>query len=50
MEAKIYRTVGKDRSAETVVGASIDDLDPRAIQAARIKYTEKHRNDSFAKP
>ena len=49
LEAKIYRTVGKDWSAEIVVGATIDDLDPEAIQAARIKYTEKHRNDSFAK-
>jgi len=49
LEAKIYRTVGKDWSAEIVVGASIEDLDPQAVQTARVKYTEKHRNDSFVK-
>ena len=48
LEAKIYRTVGKDWSAEIVVGASFDDLDPDAIRAARERYSEKHRNDSFA--
>lgn len=46
--AKIFRTVGKDWSAEIVVGATIDDLAPEAIKAAREKYYEKHRNDSFA--
>lgn len=49
MAAKIYRTVGKDWSAEVVVGSSIDDLDREAVQTARIKYAEKHRNDSFTK-
>lgn len=49
LEAKIYRTVGKDWSAETVVGASLDDLDSNAIRTARERYSEKHRNDSFAK-
>ena len=48
LEAKIYRTVGKDWSAEIVVGASFDDLEPDAIRAARERYSEKHRNDSFA--
>lgn len=48
LEAKIFRTVGKDWSAEIVVGATIDDLAPEAIKAAREKYYEKHRNDSFA--
>lgn len=48
LEAKIYRTIGKDWSAEIVVGATINDLEPKAIQVARIKYAEKHRNDSFA--
>ena len=48
LEAKIYRTIGKDWSAETVVGASLDDLDPQAVKAARERYSEKHRNDSFA--
>ena len=46
--AKIFRTVGKDWSAEIVVGATIDDLAPEAIKAARERYYEKHRNDSFA--
>lgn len=46
--AKIFRTVGKDWSAEIVIGATTDDLAPEAIKAAREKYYEKHRNDSFA--
>ena len=48
LEAKIYRTVGKDWSAEVVVGATRDDLAPEAIKVAREKYYEKHQNDSFA--
>ena len=48
LEAKIFRTVGKDWSAEIVVGATIDDLAPEAIKAARERYYEKHHNDSFA--
>ena len=48
MEAKIFRTVGKDWSAEIVVGATIEDLAPEAIKVAREKYYEKHRNDYFA--
>lgn len=47
-EAKIYRTVGKDWSAETVLGATLDSLDPEALKVAREKYQEKHQNDSFA--
>ncbi len=46
--AKIYRTVGKDWSAEIVIGATIADLAPEAIKTAREKYHERHRNDSFA--
>ena len=46
--AKIYRTVGKDWSAEIVYGAALTDLDPEAINVAREKYYEKHLNDSFA--
>lgn len=45
---KIYRSIGKDWSAEIVIGASIDDLSDDAIKVAREKYLEKHRNDSFA--
>ena len=46
--AKIYRTVGKDWSAEVVVDATMKDLAPEAVKAARERYSEKHRNDSFA--
>ena len=48
LSAKIYRTVEKDWSAETIIGATIEDLAPEAIKAARERYSEKHRNDSFA--
>ena len=46
--AKIFRTVGKDWSAEGAVGATMEDLAPEAIKAARERYSEKHRSDSFA--
>ena len=48
IEAKIFRTVGKDWSAETILGATVDSLDPEALKVAREKYQEKHQNDSFA--
>ena len=48
LAAKIYRTIGKDWSAEIVFGANIDSLDPNAINIAREKYYKKHCNDSFA--
>lgn len=48
LEARIYRSVGRDWSAETIVGATMEDLAPEAIRAARKRYSEKHRNDSFA--
>ena len=44
----VYRTVGKDWSAETVLGATVESLDPEALKVAREKYQEKHQNDSFA--
>lgn len=46
--SKIYNTLKRDWSAETIIGASIHDLDPEAIQIARKNYFEKHKNDSFA--
>ena len=48
LEARIYRTVGKDWSAEIIVGATMEDLAPEAVRAARERYSEKHRSDSFA--
>lgn len=46
--AEIYRTVGKDWSAEIVRGASVADLDPRALKVAREQYALKHVKDDFA--
>ena len=46
--AEIYRTTGKDWSGETLLGASLADLDERALRLARVKYAEKHKADDFA--
>lgn len=37
-----------DWSAQIVEGATLDDLDPAALQLAREKFAEKHRNVAFA--
>ena len=37
-----------DWSAQIVEGATLDDLDPVALQLAREKFSEKHRNVAFA--
>lgn len=46
--AGIYRTVGRDWSAETVEGASFAALDPAAVAFARKQFSEKHAHDTFA--
>ena len=46
--AAIYRTVGRDWSAEVVPSATVDDLDRTALDAARAMYTDKHKDDIFA--
>lgn len=46
--AGIYRTVGRDWSAETVEGASFAALDPAAVAFARKQFAEKHAHDTFA--
>lgn len=37
-----------DWSAQIAEGATLDDLDPAALQLAREKFAEKHRNVAFA--
>ena len=44
---QIYRTVGKDWSAEILLDASRKDLDDEAVKVARERYSEKHKNDVF---
>ena len=46
--AEIYRTTGHDWSGETILGASLLDLDESALRLARVKYAEKHKDDDFA--
>lgn len=46
--AGIYRTVGRDWSAETVEGVSLAALDPAALTFARKQFAEKHAHDTFA--
>lgn len=46
--AEIYRTVGKDWSAEIVHGATLDDLDAKALRVAREKFALRHAKDYFA--
>lgn len=46
--AAIYRTVGRDWSAETVPAATLSDLDPAALLMARTMYADKHKDDDFA--
>lgn len=44
---QIFRTIGTDWSAETILGATCDDLDKTALLSAREKYADKHKNDTF---
>lgn len=46
--ARIFRTVGRDWTAETIEGAGLSSLDPEALVFARKQYAEKHANDEFA--
>ena len=46
--ATIYRSVGRDWSAEIVPAASVDDLDAKALAVARAMYSDKHKDDEFA--
>ena len=46
--ATIYRSVGRDWSAEIVPSASVDDLDDKALAVARAMYSDKHKDDDFA--
>lgn len=39
---------GNDWSAQIVEGATLDDLDPAALELAREKFAEKHHRASFA--
>lgn len=48
VEAEIFRTVGHDWSAEVVRAATLDDLDPQALQTARKMFQMKHAGDDFA--
>lgn len=48
IEERIYRTIGRDWSAEILLDADLNALDPEALSFARRQYKEKHRNDSFA--
>ena len=45
--AQIYRTVGKDWSAEVLLEASRKDLDDEAVKVARERYSDKHKDDAF---
>lgn len=47
MAAQIYRTVGKDWSAEILLEASRKDLDDEAVNVARERYSDKHKDDAF---
>ena len=44
---QIFRTVGTDWSAETILEASCTDLDEEALKFARGKYADTHKNDAF---
>ena len=46
--ARIFRSVGRDWSAELVEGAGISALDPEALAFARKLFAEKHERDVFA--
>lgn len=46
--ASIYRSAGRDWSAEIVPSASISDLDEKALAVARSMFMDKHKNDDFA--
>ena len=46
--ARIFRTIGRDWSAEPVEGAGISALDPDALAFARRPFAEKHEQDAFA--
>ncbi len=48
VQQKIYRTVGKDWSAEIVHDSTCDDLDKTALDFARKQFQEKHKDDAFA--
>ena len=45
--AQIYRTVGKDWSAEILLEASRKDLDDEAVRVARERYSDKHKDAAF---
>lgn len=44
---QIFRTVGKDWSAEILLEASRKDLDDEAVKVARERYSDKHKDDAF---
>lgn len=45
--SQIYRTVGKDWSAEILLEATRQDLDDEAVKIARERYSDKHKDDAF---
>ncbi len=48
LEAILHESVDlSDWSAQTVEGATLNDLDPTALALAREKFAEKHRNAAF---
>ena len=48
LERRIWTTASRDWSSGICAGATCDDLDPRAIVAARHNFFEKNRNKEFA--